>query len=68
MLHAGFEDVTTACYGAGLFEIGYMCDKMNPFTCSDANNYVFWDAIHPTEKTNGIIANDLVKNYLAEFL
>lgn len=51
-----------------MFEMSYMCDKINPFTCSDANKYVFWDSFHPTEKTNGIIAYHVVKNGLAEFL
>ena len=48
--------------------MSYLCDKINPFTCSDANKYVFWDSFHPTEKTNGIIAYHVVKNSLAEFL
>ncbi|KAG8472474.1 hypothetical protein CXB51_035282 [Gossypium anomalum] len=48
--HFGFEDAETACCGTGFFEMSYLCDNMNPFTCSDANKYVFWDAFHPTEK------------------
>ncbi|OIW02889.1 hypothetical protein TanjilG_29665 [Lupinus angustifolius] len=64
----GFADVRKACCGTGLFEIGYMCDKLNIFTCWDPNNHVFWDALHTTEKTNRIVADDLIKNYLSEFL
>ncbi|KAK6229783.1 GDSL lipase/esterase - like 10 [Theobroma cacao] len=63
----GFENAETACCGTGLFEMSYLCDKMNPFTCSDANNYIFWDSFHPTEKTNAILADHVVKNALAEF-
>ncbi|KAB2049068.1 hypothetical protein ERO13_A13G136600v2 [Gossypium hirsutum] len=65
--HFGFEDAETACCGTGFFEMSYLCDNMNPFTCSDANKYVFWDAFHPTEKTNAILADYVVKTTLAEF-
>ncbi|KAL4339878.1 hypothetical protein GQ457_08G007490 [Hibiscus cannabinus] len=65
--HFGFEDAETACCGTGFFEMSYLCDNMNPFTCSDANKYVFWDAFHPTEKTNAIMADYAVKTTLAVF-
>ncbi|OIT03466.1 PREDICTED: GDSL esterase/lipase At2g04570-like [Nicotiana attenuata] len=64
----GFEVAGIACCGTGLFEMSYLCDKLNPFTCTDANKYVFWDSFHLTEKTNLIITNFLMKNVLAEFL
>ncbi|KAI5333844.1 hypothetical protein L3X38_023976 [Prunus dulcis] len=63
----GFEDAATACCGTGLFEMSYMCNKITPFTCSDANKYVFWDSFHPTEKTNAIIADHVFRNCLAQF-
>ncbi|GLT38139.1 hypothetical protein SLA2020_124160 [Shorea laevis] len=63
----GFDDVKTACCGTGYIEMGYMCNRINSFTCSDANKYMFWDAFHPTEKTNSIVADYLFKNYLAQF-
>lgn len=66
-LITGFENAATACCGTGLFEMGYICDKRNPFTCSDANEYVFWDSFHPTEKTNGIIGDYVLKTSLAQF-
>ncbi|KAF3453392.1 hypothetical protein FNV43_RR03832 [Rhamnella rubrinervis] len=53
----GFDEAATACCGTGLFEMGYLCNDINPFTCSDASRYVFWDSFHPTEKTNGIVAD-----------
>lgn len=67
-LITGFEDAVTACCGTGFFEMSYLCDNVNPFTCSDANSYVFWDSFHPTEKTNQIVADRVVKTCLAEFL
>ncbi|XP_038898201.1 GDSL esterase/lipase At4g26790-like [Benincasa hispida] len=64
----GFSNSARACCGTGRFEMGFMCSKMNPFTCYDANKYVFWDAFHPTHKANSIIANHIVQNYLSIFL
>ncbi|KAF8369488.1 hypothetical protein HHK36_023923 [Tetracentron sinense] len=64
----GFEDAAVACCATGMFEMGYMCDRLNPFTCTDANKYIFWDSFHPTEKTNKIISDHVVKNCLSVFL
>lgn len=64
----GFEEAATACCGTGLLEMGYLCNNINPSTCSDASKYVFWDSFHPTEKTNGIVADHVVKTSLAQFL
>ncbi|KAJ8433051.1 hypothetical protein Cgig2_020618 [Carnegiea gigantea] len=66
-LYFGFDHADIACCATGFIEMGYMCDKLNPFTCKDANKYVFWDAFHPTEKTNGIVATHLMKTCLAKF-
>ncbi|GLU23827.1 hypothetical protein SLE2022_398030 [Rubroshorea leprosula] len=63
----GFEDVETACCGTGYIEMGYMCNRTNLFTCSDANKYMFWDSFHPTQKTNSIVADYLFKNYFSQF-
>ncbi|KAI8005744.1 GDSL esterase/lipase [Camellia lanceoleosa] len=63
----GFEVASVACCATGMFEMGYMCDQLNPFTCSDANKYVFWDSFHPTEKTNNIISKFVIKHVLHEF-
>ena len=66
--HAGFENAAVACCSTGMFEMGYACSRLNPFTCNDADKYVFWDAFHPTQKTNSIIAYYVVKKVLAQFL
>lgn len=62
----GFETAAVACCSTGFFEMGYMCDQYNPFTCSDANKFVFWDSFHPTEKTNRIISQHLFKTVLSK--
>ncbi|KAL2457968.1 GDSL esterase/lipase [Forsythia ovata] len=64
----GFDVAAVACCSSGMFEMGYLCDQMNPFTCSDANKYVFWDSFHPTEKTNKILSGYLLKTTLHQFL
>lgn len=65
---SGFENAQVGCCGTGRFEMGFMCDPKSPFTCTDANKYVFWDAFHPSEKTSQIVSNYLMENYLGKFL
>ncbi|KAF9589494.1 hypothetical protein IFM89_024765 [Coptis chinensis] len=67
-LKYGFEKVSTACCATGLIEMSYLCNQLNPLTCKDASKYVFWDSFHPTEKTNFIIADYVMKTSLAQFL
>ncbi|KAJ4982034.1 hypothetical protein NE237_032871 [Protea cynaroides] len=63
----GFESAAVACCATGLYEMGFLCNRDNPFTCTDANKYVFWDSFHPTERTNQLISDYLMKTALAEF-
>ncbi|KAL4555458.1 hypothetical protein LXL04_038077 [Taraxacum kok-saghyz] len=62
----GFETAAVACCATGFFEMGYMCNQFNPFTCTDANKFVFWDSFHPTEKTNKIISQHLFKTVISK--
>lgn len=66
-LSYGFENAVVGCCATGIFEMGYTCNKRNPFTCTDPKKYVFWDAIHPTEEMNKIVA-DFVMNTMKAFL
>ncbi|KAK4440008.1 GDSL esterase/lipase [Sesamum alatum] len=45
-----FEEVSTGCCGTGMLEASFMCNP-NSAVCADAAKYVFWDSIHPTEKS-----------------
>ncbi|KAL4562337.1 hypothetical protein LXL04_034537 [Taraxacum kok-saghyz] len=45
----GFKEVSTGCCGSGYVEAAILCN-MNSAICDDASKYVFWDAVHPTEK------------------
>ncbi|OAY74432.1 GDSL esterase/lipase [Ananas comosus] len=64
----GFENAVSGCCGTGLFEVSYICNKKTPITCDDANQYVFWDAIHPTERMNHVISDYLMNTTLYVFL
>ncbi|XP_078430839.1 GDSL esterase/lipase At2g04570-like [Wolffia australiana] len=64
----GFENARLGCCATGLYEMGYVCKPDNILTCPDASKYVFWDAVHPTEKTYSIVANYLMRTALGQFL
>lgn len=46
----GFEEVSSGCCGTGLLETSFLCNP-GSYVCSDASKYVFWDSIHPSEKS-----------------
>ncbi|KAF5943858.1 hypothetical protein HYC85_017935 [Camellia sinensis] len=52
----GFEEVNTGCCGTGFLEASLLCNPKS-IVCPDATKHVFWDSIHPTEKTYSIIFN-----------
>ncbi|MED6145593.1 hypothetical protein PIB30_026587 [Stylosanthes scabra] len=45
----GFDEVGSGCCGSGYIEASILCNKISG-ACSDPSKYVFWDAIHPTDK------------------
>ncbi|XP_038893714.1 GDSL esterase/lipase At5g45960 [Benincasa hispida] len=46
---SGFEKVDVGCCGSGYLEMSLLCNYKSP-VCPDADKYLFFDAIHPTEK------------------
>lgn len=56
------------CCGTGTYEMGYTCSAWDARTCRDADRYVFWDAVHPTEQANRIIAEYLFNTTFSHFL
>nr|CAB3449142.1 unnamed protein product [Digitaria exilis] len=50
-------NVEEGCCATGKFEMGIMCNEDAPMTCDDADKFLFWDAFHPTEKVNRLMAN-----------
>lgn len=65
---AGFEVTEVACCSTGTFEMSYLCSQKSPWTCTDANKFVFWDAFHPTEKTNKIVTDHFIGLLFEKFL
>ncbi|KAH6776108.1 GDSL-like Lipase/Acylhydrolase superfamily protein [Perilla frutescens var. hirtella] len=62
----GFDVSQRACCATGMFEMGYACQR-SFMTCTDANKYVFWDAFHPSEQTNRIVADHVLNSALYKF-
>ncbi|KAL0398522.1 UNVERIFIED_CONTAM: GDSL esterase/lipase [Sesamum radiatum] len=61
----GFTEALKGCCGSGAYEYGITCKHMS--TCSDRTKYVFWDAIHPTERMYKILADgalELILSYM----
>ncbi|WCJ42862.1 GDSL lipase [Euphorbia peplus] len=57
----GFKDGVNACCGSGEFGGIYNCgDNATEFSlCDDANEYIWWDAFHPTQNTHQQLAKAL---------
>ncbi|KAI3496899.1 hypothetical protein L1887_39277 [Cichorium endivia] len=64
----GFEAGVRACCATGRYEMSYLCNRFSPFTCKVANKYVFWDSFHPSERTNFLVAEYVIKSSLARFM
>ncbi|KAL8101989.1 hypothetical protein AgCh_033769 [Apium graveolens] len=54
----GFKYSRVACCGQGLYNGVGLCTRFS-FLCPDRQDYVFWDAYHPTEKANRIIVQTI---------
>ncbi|XP_062179107.1 GDSL esterase/lipase At5g45950-like [Phragmites australis] len=51
----GLSEVSRGCCGSGVIEVGQTCRGRR--TCGDPTKYLYWDAVHPTERTNQLITN-----------
>ncbi|GAB2269324.1 hypothetical protein Dimus_004244 [Dionaea muscipula] len=58
---SGFAESRKGCCGTGLVETTiFLCNGFSIGTCSNATEYVFWDAVHPSEAANELLANSLL--------
>uniref|UniRef100_M8CU77 GDSL esterase/lipase n=1 Tax=Aegilops tauschii TaxID=37682 RepID=M8CU77_AEGTA len=64
----GFENVARGCCGTGLIETTVLCGMDEAFTCQDADKYVFFDSVHPSQRTYKLLAEEIIKTALQEFL
>jgi phospholipase/lecithinase/hemolysin len=55
----GFATATHACCGQGPYNGIGICTMVSSL-CTDRDQYVFWDAFHPTERANRLIAQQYV--------
>ncbi|KAJ4850272.1 hypothetical protein Tsubulata_015885, partial [Turnera subulata] len=61
----GFTEVHRGCCGTGLVELATLCHSATP-TCGRASQFLFWDAIHPTEAAYKYIFDTLIKQVLPQ--
>ncbi|ESQ29572.1 hypothetical protein EUTSA_v10024141mg [Eutrema salsugineum] len=64
----GFEVANRGCCGTGLVAISYMCNSLNPFTCTNSSAYIFWDSYHPTERAYQVIVDTLLDKFISKVL
>uniref|UniRef100_A0A7N0VGD0 GDSL esterase/lipase APG n=1 Tax=Kalanchoe fedtschenkoi TaxID=63787 RepID=A0A7N0VGD0_KALFE len=57
----GFTEASKGCCGTGTVETTvFLCNPHSIGTCSNASAYVFWDAVHPSEAANQVLADALI--------
>ncbi|KAL8233304.1 hypothetical protein R6Q57_003082 [Mikania cordata] len=54
----GFKTSQEACCGQGQYNGLGLCTPLSNI-CEDRNAYVFWDAYHPSERANRLIAQEI---------
>ncbi|KAM0065147.1 putative cutinase [Helianthus debilis subsp. tardiflorus] len=60
----GFEDTTKGCCGTGTIEYGITCKGLD--ACVDRDKFLFWDAVHPTERMYKIVADEALNSILTK--
>lgn len=65
MKMTGFSEVKKGCCGSGLTEFGTSLKGLG--TCMDHSTYIYWDAVHFTEKMYYVIADEVVKSMSSSF-
>ncbi|CAK7338923.1 unnamed protein product [Dovyalis caffra] len=63
----GFKEVKMACCGSGPYRGSFTCGQKGYQLCDDVSQYLFFDAVHPTEKANHQLA-ELMWNGSTKFV
>ncbi|GAB2282837.1 hypothetical protein Dimus_017373 [Dionaea muscipula] len=66
-LQFGFGIANKGCCGSGTFEVAGLCNSLDPFTCKDDSNYVFWDSFHTTDAACEIIVHEILSKSINDF-
>lgn len=61
----GFTEAEKGCCGDGLTEFGTSLKGLS--TCANHSKYIYWDAVHFTEKMYYVIADEVVKSMSSSF-
>ncbi|KAK9168023.1 hypothetical protein Syun_000163 [Stephania yunnanensis] len=57
----GFKEIKKGCCGyTGYVEMGPLCNSFTP-VCANAAEYMFWDAVHPSEATYELVTKSLME-------
>ncbi|KAL6863817.1 hypothetical protein ACP4OV_016720 [Aristida adscensionis] len=56
----GFENSVRGCCGTGYVETGVLCSIDSAWTCKDADKYVFFDAVHPSQRAYKMVADAIL--------
>ncbi|XP_062207311.1 GDSL esterase/lipase At1g58430-like [Phragmites australis] len=62
----GFTETTRGCCGTGLREVALLCNALTPM-CKNVSSYVFYDAVHPTERVYRLVNDYIVKDVIPQF-
>ncbi|KAK3165843.1 hypothetical protein QOZ80_1AG0038460 [Eleusine coracana subsp. coracana] len=62
----GFTETTRGCCGTGLREVALLCNALTPM-CKNVSSYVFYDAVHPTERVFMLVNDYIVKDIIPQF-
>nr|BAK04674.1 predicted protein [Hordeum vulgare subsp. vulgare] len=60
----GLTETSRGCCGTGVIEVGQTC--RGRLTCADPSTYMYWDAVHQTERMNQIITDHAIMNSIRE--
>ncbi|ONK77121.1 uncharacterized protein A4U43_C02F3310 [Asparagus officinalis] len=61
----GFEEAKRGCCGSGLMEVGPLCNIMSP-VCKNVSSFVFFDAIHPSERIYRFVTDHIMNNVIPQ--
>ncbi|PIA31314.1 hypothetical protein AQUCO_05100090v1 [Aquilegia coerulea] len=58
---SGYVESSRGCCGTKIPETSYLCTHLTP-VCPDRSKYIFWDAVHPTERVYQYLFTTLRKS------